>query len=77
MPDDETVVETEIRPFPGSEMAELYIGVRHADGRKFWRPATLAEIEKLERELTGWKDKLIPGLRPIHEVPGFSSKDFH
>ena len=73
----ETVVATSIQMPDGDAMAEVSIGVRHADGRNFWRPATWAEIEKIERELPGWKDQLVPQSGPALEVPFFSSKDWH
>ena len=56
-------------------MAELRIGVQHVDGRKYYRPATWAEVRKVERERPGWKDQLRPGDGPNLPVPYFSSKE--
>ena len=73
--ENETIIATSIQEPDGDAMAEVSIGVQHADGRKFWRPATWAEIEKIERELPAWKDQLKPRTGPICEVPFFSSKE--
>ncbi len=54
---DETVMVTSIEMNSG-EMAEMRVGVEHVDGRKYYRPATWAEVRKVERELPGWKDNL-------------------
>ncbi len=54
---DETVVVTCIQIDPDDAMAELCVGVKHVDGRKYYRPATWAEVRKIEHELPSWKDK--------------------
>ena len=51
------------------------MGVKHVDGRKYFRPATLAEIRKIERELPGWKGRLKPDSGPICEAPFFDSRE--
>ncbi len=74
---DETVMVTCIETVSDDTMAELRVGVKHRDGRKYYRPATWAEVRKVERELPGWKDKLRPGDGPNVPVPFFSSKELH
>ncbi len=74
---DETVVVTCIQIDPDDAMAKLSVGVRHVNGRKYYRPATWAEVRKVERELPGWKGKLWPGDGPNVPVPFFSSKELH
>ena len=71
----ETVVVTCIEINSGDAMAELRVGVKHDDGRKYYRPGTWAEVRKIERELPAWKDKLKPGDGPNVPVPYFSSKE--
>ena len=73
--ENETVVCTSwSMPFDGNK-GEVSIGVKHADGRKYYRPATWDEIRKFERELPAWRGKLKPSTGPICEVPFFSSKE--
>ena len=74
---DETVVVTCIQINPADTMAEMYVGVKNVDGLKYYRPATWAEVRKVECELPGWKGKLWPGDGPNVSVPFFSSKELY
>ena len=75
MSSDETVVGTFIQEPDGDELGEVSKAVKHADGRKYYRPATWDEIRKIEREMPGRKGRLKPSDGPICEVPFFDSRE--
>ena len=72
---NETVVCTSIQILGVEELSEVSTGVKHADGRKYFRPATWEEIGKIEQELPAWKGRLKPCTGPICEVPFFDSRE--